>query len=71
VAIARALGNRPELLLADEPTGELDQRTGEEILDLLTRLNAGGTTLVTVTHDAAVAARASRIVQLSDGRVVG
>jgi putative ABC transport system ATP-binding protein len=71
VAIARALGNRPALVLADEPTGELDQRTGAEILDLLSRLNAEGTTLVTVTHDPAVAARASRIVQLSDGRVVG
>jgi putative ABC transport system ATP-binding protein len=69
VAIARALANRPELLLADEPTGELDQATGEEILDLLTRLNGSGTTLVTVTHDSAVAARAARTIRLRDGRV--
>ncbi|CAN5853870.1 ABC transporter ATP-binding protein [soil metagenome] len=69
VAIARALANRPELLLADEPTGELDQATGQEILDLLTRLNHSGTTLVTVTHDAAVAARATMTIRLRDGRV--
>ncbi|MBA2670758.1 MAG: ABC transporter ATP-binding protein [Gemmatimonadetes bacterium] len=69
VAIARSLANRPTLLLADEPTGELDQRTGEEILELLTRLNSEGTSLVTVTHDAAVARRAARTVRLSDGKV--
>ena len=69
VAIARALCNRPEIVFADEPTGELDQKTGAQILDLFARLNADGTTLVTVTHDAEVAGRAGRIVEMSDGLV--
>jgi predicted ABC-type transport system involved in lysophospholipase L1 biosynthesis ATPase subunit len=69
VAIARALANRPRLLLADEPTGELDQATGEHIAELLDRVNADGTALVIVTHDHALAGRARRIVTLRDGRV--
>jgi putative ABC transport system ATP-binding protein len=69
VAIARALANRPSLLLADEPTGELDAATGREILDLFRRLNADGTTLVVVTHDEQLAAQASRVVHMLDGRV--
>ncbi len=68
-ALARALVNEPELLLADEPTGNLDSRTGEEVLKLLTELPAEGRTLVLVTHDPAVAERAERIVTLSDGRL--
>jgi putative ABC transport system ATP-binding protein len=69
VAIARALANRPAILFADEPTGELDRATGEEILALFGRLHADGATLVTVTHDARVAARAQRVVEMADGRV--
>lgn len=69
VAIARALVNDPSLLLADEPTGNLDSRTGFEILDLIDELHAQGRTIVLVTHDAEVAARADRIVRLKDGLV--
>lgn len=69
VAIARALMNRPALLLADEPTGNLDERTGAEILTLLTELNRSGQTIVMVTHDAKVASLAHRRVHLSEGVV--
>jgi len=69
VAIARALANRPAVILADEPTGELDMTTGTEILGLFRRLNQDGTTIVVVTHDAHLAAEASRVIELLDGRV--
>jgi putative ABC transport system ATP-binding protein len=69
VAIARALANRPRLLLADEPTGELDEATGAQIAALLDRVNADGTALVIVTHDATLAARARRVLMMRDGRV--
>jgi putative ABC transport system ATP-binding protein len=69
VAIARALANRPALLLADEPTGELDARTGQEIVALLGRLNADGTTIVVVTHDESLARAARRVVHMRDGVV--
>jgi putative ABC transport system ATP-binding protein len=69
VAIARALANRPRLLLADEPTGELDEATGAQISALLDRVNADGTALVIVTHDAGLAARARRLLMMRDGRI--
>jgi putative ABC transport system ATP-binding protein len=70
VAIARALSNRPALLLADEPTGELDARTGTEIIALFQRLNADGTTIVVVTHDEDLANAARHKVHMRDGRIV-
>jgi putative ABC transport system ATP-binding protein len=69
VAIARALANRPRLLLADEPTGELDQATGQQIVELFERVHADGTTVVVVTHDAAIAARSPRVLSMRDGRL--
>lgn len=71
VAIARALVGEPAVLLADEPTGALDSRTGAEILDLFRQLNRAGQTVVMITHDANVAAHCARTVHLRDGRVVG
>jgi len=69
VAIARALAMNPALLLADEPTGNLDTHTGEEIAALLDELHAGGATVVLVTHNEALGRRAERVVRLRDGRV--
>ena len=70
VSIARALINGGEVILADEPTGALDRHSGEEVLKILEELNAGGRTIILVTHDAAVAQRARRVVEISDGRIV-
>lgn len=67
VGIARAMANRPEIILADEPTGELDRETGAEIGELFQRLNEDGTTLVIVTHDAGLAGSASRVRYMRDG----
>jgi putative ABC transport system ATP-binding protein len=69
VAIARALANAPRLLLADEPTGELDQTTGAHIAALLDRVNADGTALVIVTHDTDLAQRARRVLAMRDGEI--
>jgi putative ABC transport system ATP-binding protein len=70
VALARAFAGRPDILFADEPTGNLDSRTGQQVIDLLFALNASaGTTLVLVTHDAALAARCARQLHLEDGRL--
>ena len=69
LAIARALANEPTLLLADEPTGALDSEGGQEVIELLSRLHAGGQTIVLVTHDGNVASAAGRIVRMRDGRI--
>ncbi|WP_329389011.1 ABC transporter ATP-binding protein [Streptomyces sp. NBC_01351] len=72
VAVARALMNRPALLLADEPTGALDSRSGEQVMDLLIDLNQIGQTLLIVTHDRQLATRcAGRLIEVADGRVAG
>ena len=70
VAVARAMVARPRLILADEPTGNLDSANGEDVLDLLSDLNAAGTTVVMVTHSPTYAERSHRIVHLFDGRII-
>jgi len=70
VAIARAIVNHPAIILADEPTGNLDSKTGEEILKIFSRLNREGTTLILVTHEQAVAQYARRVIHMRDGLIV-
>ena len=69
VAIARALVNRPSIILADEPTGNLDSKTSSEIMEIFERLHEGGNTILLVTHEADIAERANRRVQMLDGRI--
>ena len=71
VAIARALVNDPGVILADEPTGNLDSASGGQIMDLFRDLNSNGSTIVLITHDSAVASTASRVVRIDDGRLAG
>ena len=71
VAVARAIANRPPLLLADEPTGNLDQETGTQVLALLGELNAAGQTVIMVTHDLQAAGHAGRTVNILDGKIAG
>jgi len=70
VAIARAMINQPKLLLADEPTGALDTASGEQVMELFDQLNANGTTIVLITHEPAVGARAKRLRRILDGRLL-
>jgi putative ABC transport system ATP-binding protein len=69
VAVARALVNNPSILLADEPTGNLDSKTGEEIMNLFARLHEGGNTIILVTHEADIAGHANRVVHIRDGQI--
>jgi len=69
VAIARAIVNNPSIVLADEPTGNLDSTSGGDILEIFEQLHSLGNTVIMVTHDAAVAARADRIIQIHDGKI--
>ncbi len=69
VAIARAMVNRPKILLADEPTGALDSRSSKQLMNLFARLNAGGVTIVMITHAPEIAAYARRVVDIFDGRI--
>ncbi|MBW4839924.1 MAG: ABC transporter ATP-binding protein [Paenibacillaceae bacterium] len=69
VAIARALAGEPEMILADEPTGNLDRKTGEDIMDLLQEINREGKTMIIVTHDMEVAKRCHRIIEIVDGKI--
>lgn len=70
VSIARALAGNPSVILADEPTGALDSRTGRDVMLFLQQLNREGNTIILITHDNSIAARASRIVRVTDGRIV-
>ncbi|HWL94129.1 MAG TPA: ABC transporter ATP-binding protein [Phycisphaerae bacterium] len=70
VAIARAIVNEPKILLADEPTGNLDSRTGEQIMDIFHELHAAGVTIIIVTHEMEVAVQAERVIRMRDGKII-
>ena len=68
--LARALVNDPEIILADEPTGNLDSKTGKEVLEILTNLHKEGKTIVIITHDETITRIAQRVVRINDGRII-
>ena len=70
VAIARALVTDPEVILADEPTGNLDSQSGEEVMDIFSRLSGEGKTILVVTHDQSLARRMGRVIEIKDGKVI-
>jgi len=70
VAIARAIATKAPIIMADEPTGALDSRTGAHVLEILHRLHEEGTTIILITHDANIASTAERIVRISDGKII-
>ena len=70
VSIARALAGEPPVILADEPTGALDSKTGKEVLEFLQKLNREGTTIVLITHDNSIAAQIKRVVRIQDGKII-
>ena len=70
MSIARALAGKPSVILADEPTGALDSRTGRDVLAFLQKLNAEGDTVVLITHDNSIAVKAKRIIRLQDGKII-
>ena len=70
VSIARALATHPSIILADEPTGALDSKTGREVLEFLKKLNEEGNTVILITHDLGIAAEAKRVIRIHDGKVV-
>ena len=70
VSIARALAGNPPVILADEPTGALDSKTGRDILEFIKKLNNDGTTIILITHDNGIAAQAKRLVRIHDGKII-
>ena len=70
VSIARALAGKPPVILADEPTGALDSKTGHEILEFIQKLHEEGTTIVLITHDNSIAAQCPRVIRISDGKII-
>jgi len=70
VAIARAIATHPPIIMADEPTGALDSRTGRHVLEILRDLCLGGTTILLITHDEGIASTARRVVRLADGKII-
>jgi putative ABC transport system ATP-binding protein len=70
VAIARSLANNPQIILADEPTGNLDSKSGDEIMRIFVKLNESGKTVVVITHDQTIASHAKKIVKIKDGEII-